>query len=246
MEGLTISLLTIIQPVAVRFGIPLPSIAASSTNLSIQQMVAFANEEGQELASRHPWQALRYEASFTTVATESQGNILTICTTANSQAPFSYIVNETIWNRTQRRPIFGPKSPAEWQQLKAQFVQGPWYQYIIRNNTILFTPVATAGQSCYFEYMTKYWATNSASTVGKDFMTDDADITLLDERLIRLGTLWRFQQAKGLDFSATYAKYEAAVADAMARDGGKPKLNLHGYNVDVYPGTLVPAGNWTI
>ena len=144
------SLLTIIQTAAPRFGIAVPNSAAGSSDQNIQQMVAFANEEGQELAAAHPWQALRYETHFTTLAAEDQGAVSTICTAVNPQAPFQSIVNETIWNRSQRRPIFGPKSPAEWQQLKAQFVQGPWYQYVIRGGHILFTPVASAGDSCYF------------------------------------------------------------------------------------------------
>jgi hypothetical protein len=234
------ALLNIVRTVAVRFGVPSPTIAASSPDLQIQQIVAFVNEEGQELAARYPWQALRNEATFTTLAAEDQGALSTI-----AGSGFQSIVNETIWNRSQRRPIFGPKSPAEWQQLKAQFVQGPWYQYIIRGNHILFTPIATAGQSCYFEWMTANWA-QSAIGAGKSTMTADDDVSILEERLITLGTIWRFQQAKGLTFDASFAKYEGAVADAMAKDGGKARLNLKGYNTDVYPGTLVPAGNWTL
>jgi hypothetical protein len=240
------SLLSIVQAAAPRFGLAIPNTAASSSDQNIQQMVAFANEEGQELAAAHPWQALRYESNFTTLAAENQGKIATICTTANPQAPFQTIVNETIWNRSQRRPIFGPKSPAEWQQLKAQFVQGPWYQYVIRGGSILFTPIATAGQSCYFEYITSAWATNAAGTTGKSVMTADDDVAVLDERLITLGCIWRFQQAKGLDYTISFEKYDSAVKDAQAKDGGAATLNLKGYNTSVYPGTLVPSGNWTL
>lgn len=240
------ALIDIIKPAARRAGLATPSVAASSTDGNIVQMVEFANEEAQELAARHPWQAIRKEASFTTLAAEDQGSVKGICLAANPQYPFQSIVNETIWNRTQLRPIFGPKSPAEWQQLKAQFVQGPWYQYIIRGDHILFTPVATAGQSCYFEYISTTNATDSTGTIGKSAMTLDTDLCLLEERLITLGVVWRFQQAKGLDYTMSYEKYDSAVLDAMSKDGGKPTLNLKGYNTSVYPGTLVPAGNWTI
>jgi hypothetical protein len=241
-----VSLLTIIQPAALRFGFTSPSVAASSTDQSIVQMVAFANEEGQELAASYPWQNIRFECSFTTLATEIQGNIKSLCLVTNPQYPYEYIYNETIWNRTQRRPIFGPKSPAEWQQLKAQFVQGPWQQYIIRGDNILMTPAPSAGQSCYFEYVTKNWCTNAAGSTGKSSMTADDDVSLINERLITLGVVWRFQQAKGLDYSASYEKYQSAIIDAKAREGGKATLDLSGYNTDVYPGTLVPAGNWAI
>lgn len=232
------SLLTIAQSVAVRIGVARPTIAASSADLQVQQIVEFINEEGQELAARHSWQALRYEANFTTAGAEDQGSILVI-----AGADFRSIVNETIWNRSQRRPIFGPKSPAEWQQLKAQFSQGPWYQYIIRNNHILFTPAAAAGQNCYFEWMSNNWA-QAGGGGGKSQMNDDGDLSLLDERLIRLGAIWRFQAAKGLESDVSFAKYDAAVNDAIARDGGAAILNLRGAADSFAPGVVVPAGNW--
>ena len=232
------SLLTIAQTAAPRIGLPVPNAAASSSDSNIQQLVAFINEEGQELGNRHPWQIMRNEATFNTVAAASQGTITTI-----ASPNFGYIWNETIWNRTQRRPIFGPKSPSEWQQLQAQFVQGPWYQYVIRANLILFTPVPVAGNACYFEWQSTAWCASSGGT-GQTSMVLDTDVGLIDERLLTLGAVWRFRQAKGLEYAAASEKYEAAVADAMARDGGKPILSMTGARVAVQPGVFVPAGNW--
>lgn len=240
------SLLTTIQQAALRVGFVQPNVAASSTDQNILQMVAFASEEGQELARRYPWQAIRYEANFTTTGVESQGDIRTICTAINPQASFNYIYNETIWNRTQRRPIFGPKTPSEWQQLKAQFVQGPWYQFIIRNNAILFTPVPNNTDTCYFEYITDEWCLDNTGTIGQTAWANDADTARISEHLITLGVVWRYRQAKGLEYAAAFDKYEEAVINAMARDGGKPRLTLSGYDTTVYPGTIVPAGNWPL
>ena len=235
------SLLSITQTVAPKFGIPAPNAAASSTDQNIQQLVSFINEEGQELSSRADWQILRNESTFTTVAAETQGSVTTL-----AGSDFNFMVNETFWNRSQRRPVFGPKSPAQWQQLKAQFVQGPWIQYTIRGGNILFTPVPAAGQSCYFEWISKNWATDSTGVTGKTAMTQDTDIAVLDERLIALGAMWRFKRAKLLAYDEDQEKYEKAVLDAISRDGSKAILNLHGSDADVYPGTIVPAGNWTI
>lgn len=235
------SLLSIIQSVAPRFGIAVPSIAASSTDLNITQMVAFVNEDGQELGARHNWQAMTQEATFTTVATESQGSILTL-----AGAALSRITNETMWNRTQQRPVFGPKSPAEWQQLKAQLVTGPWQQYRIRGNTLLFTPAPAAGQSVYFEWITKNWASDSTGVTGKQAMTADTDISLLDERLHILGTVWRFKLAKKLSYQEDYDKYEMAVSDAIGRDATKPRLQLGG-SMDNWPVLIVAsAGSWPL
>jgi hypothetical protein len=239
------SLLTMIQPAAVKLGLYAtpPGSAASNPDGNIQQLVALLNEAGQELLNRHPWQVARNEANFTTVAATSQGNIITICA-APANETFAYIVNESMWDRTTRRPLFGPKSPAEWQQLNAQFVQGPWYQYTIRANQILFLPVPAAGDAIYFEWMQKEWATDSTGATPKQSMTADTDIALLDERILTLECIWRWKSAKGLAYADDFKKADDAIQDAMARDGGKPVLSLTGTQTDVYPGTIVPAGNW--
>lgn len=233
------SLLSICQTAAQRIGFPQIGSAASSSDLNMQQLVALVNEDGQELAARHSWQALRNEATFTTVAAETQGSVLTIC-----GADFNNMINETFWNRTQRRPVFGPKSPAEWQQLKAQFMQGPYIQYTIRGNNILFLPAPAAGQSCYFEWITKNWCTDSTGVTGRTAMTLDTDLSKIDERLLTLGCIWRFRKAKKLDWEGDFEKCELAIQDAISRDGTKPRLNMQGFQTDIFPAVLVPAGNW--
>ena len=234
------SLLTIIQTVAPRFGIPAPSIAASSTDQNVVQLTAFVNEAGQELAKRHSWQALTNEATFTTLATEIQGTLTTL-----TGADYSFIVNETMWNRTQRRPVFGPKSPAEWQQLKAQTLQGPWQQYRIRGNNILFLPAPAAGQSIYFEWVSQNWVTTATATTA-NVMTADTDVSKLEERLLALDTVWRFQAAKKLDYTESFNKAEEAISDAITRDGPKPRLQLEGSGTDILPVVVVPSGNWGV
>lgn len=234
------SLLTLCQQAFVRIGLPSPSAVMTATDSQTLRVLAFANEEGQELAARWAWQGLQREANFTTVAAEQQGTLASVC-----GPDYGWIVNETIWNRTQRRPIFGPKSQAEWQALKAAFVNGPWYQYRIRQNAILFTPIPAAGDQCYFEWISKYWVITSTGG-GSSTWTNDADTTYLDERLLTLGIVWRWKQAKGFDYAEDFAKYERAVADAIARDGGKPRLSLNAGANDLYPGVIVPAGNWGV
>ena len=140
------SLLTLVQDASRRIGLPVPNAVLSSTSDNVQQLAGLANEEGQELAARYNWQALTKEASFTTVAAEVQGSLATL-----TGPDFGWILNETIWNRSQRRPIFGPKSPANWQMLKASFMNGPWIQYRFRGNQLLFLPTPAAGQACFFE-----------------------------------------------------------------------------------------------
>ena len=96
---MALTVLQIIQTVCRRVGILQPNSALSSNDQQIIQLVAISEEEGQEQADRYPWESLQSEVIFTTLATQVQGKLNTI-------APgWNYITNDTIWNRTLRRPV---------------------------------------------------------------------------------------------------------------------------------------------
>ena len=222
-----------------RIGITPPTAVVSSSDPQIVQLLAIANEEGQDLSSRYPWQALQNESTFASVATESQGAMTTL-----AGAGFRYILNDIMWNRDLIRPIFGPLVPFQWQQLKAQTMTGPWTQFRIRAGLLRFIPLPVAGNTIAFEWISKYWATG----VGGDASTwaADADTAYIDEEVMTQGIIWRWQEAKGLAYAESYAKYERLVADAMARDGGKQSLNMGGSGVGYGPGIMVPSGSWNV
>lgn len=215
--------------------------ATGNADPKVIQMVELINEDGQELAARYNWQALTNESNFTTLATESQGLITTL-----AGADFNFICNNTLWNRSRQRPLFGPLSSSQWQMVKAQFAQSPWGQYRLRGNAILITPVPTAGDSIYFEWCTKNWCTDSTGVTGRTAMTVDTDVAKLDERLLTLGGIWRWKAAQKLDYEKDEEKYELAVNDAIGRDGSKPTLELGGCGKDFFPGYLVRAGNYNV
>lgn len=237
------SLLSITKAVALKVGITVPTVAITSTDMNIQQIIGFINEAGQELAARFSFQAITKEATFATVATESQGNILTL-----TGADFAFVLNETMWDRSTKRPVFGPKVPAEWQQLKAQFVNGPWSQYRIRGNQVLFIPIPSVGDAIFFEWVSNYWvATTAAPTVGaQTAYLLDTDVSLLNERAITLDAIWRYKQTKRLAYDEDFDKAEAAIADLIGRDASKPTLNMCGPQGNIQPGVFVPAGNFTL
>jgi hypothetical protein len=330
------SLLSVVQQVALKVGLPQPIAAVSATDSNILQMVGYANESGQEIAHRYGWESLTKESSFScpgvsggitalnglvggagyanggttaysfipftggsgtgatgtfqitngVVTSVTQvlnqqgqgyvaGDVLTAAasTLGGSGAGFSitvetvaivptqtqglmsalagpdfaWVLNDTMWDRSTRRPVFGPKAPAEWQQLQAQYITGPWWQYRIRGKTLLFIPAPAIGDQIYFEWQSKYWAaTTAAPTVGYSATYQaDTDVALLDERLITLDTLWRYKRAKKLEYSEDFDIAEAAITDAMTRNASQPRLNLAGAVGDILPGVFIPAGSWS-
>ena len=219
-------------------GITPPASVSGSTDPQILQLMALANEEGQDLSARYPWQNLRQESTFSTVAAESQGSITTL-----AGSDFRYILNDIMWNRSLLRPVFGPLGPQNWQALKARNVTGPFQQFIMRGNTVRFIPIPPAGQTVAFEWISKNWVTLAAGGTSSTWAAD-ADTGLLDEEIMTQGIIWRWKEAKGLAYAEDYNKYERLVNDQMARDGGKGRLNLGGSVNDFPVGILVPIGNW--
>lgn len=235
--------LEIVRRACKSVGIPSPNTATGSADLQIVQMLELLNEEGMQLSAEIGWKALQREASLTTVATESQGEIETIIGAANA---YRYIVNDTIWNRSRREPIFGPLAPRDWQGRKALNITGPWPQYRIRGGEILFDPAPTAGESCFFEYVTKNWAESSDGLEQRSSFTDDEDVPLLSDEILLAGVKWRWLEAKGLDYTQQFDNYARMVADAKARDGTRRTLSLDGSNSRYRYGVTVPIGSWDL
>jgi hypothetical protein len=236
---MALTCLQIIQAACKRIGILSPNAAVTATDQQIIQLVALAEEEGQELATRYPWEALQVEATFTTVAAQVQTTLAAIT------SGFDYIINDTIWNRTLRRPVYGPKSQQDWQQAKAMQINGPFNSFRIIADAINFYPNPVAGQTCAFEYQSRAWVNLSAGGTA-DTWANDADTPKLDGQLMVLGVIWRWKAAKGLDYAEDYAKYERRVTDAMARDSGKAKLDMGGSTPDIQPVVMVPRGSFGV
>src|SRR5689334_9530145 len=104
-------LLTLIQDAAVKVGVQRPDTVVSNTDVEVIELLAFAQEEGRELVKRGDWRMLRKESTYATLNAEEQ--------TSFFPSDCDHIVADTIWNRTKRRPVYGPLSAQEWQAVKA-------------------------------------------------------------------------------------------------------------------------------
>ena len=235
------SLLSMVTQVCRRIGITPPASVSGSSDPQILQLMALANEEGQDLSARYPWTVLQNESTFTTVAAETQGAITTL-----AGSDFRYILNDIMWNRSLLRPVFGPLTAQDWQALKARNVNGPWNQFRIRGTSVIFIPAPAAGQTIAFEWISRNWVSLASSGTSATWVAD-ADTGLLDEEIMTQGIIWRWKEYKGLGYAEDYAKYERLVNDQMARDGGKSRLNLAGGMAGGYPPSiLVSAGSWNV
>jgi hypothetical protein len=232
------SLLTIIRDAATDLNLVRPSTVITSSDQLTIQLLSLAKREGQDLIRRFDWQALTKEATFTTVATETQTTLSTVA------ADFKRLVDGSMNNRTQHWPVDGPLSPTDWQRKRSLGAQvGVRNSFRIRGDAILFYPTPNAGDSIYFEYISKYWVQSSAGTAKETFTADD-DTCLIDEDIVTLGVKWRFLKAKGFDYSEEMRTYEGALVAVFGPDGGNRVVDMGGDMGNEVP--AIPDGSWTI
>jgi hypothetical protein len=231
------TLLELIQGFCRRQGLPIPNTAYNSTEAGVIQLVGLLEEIGVDSASRGFWESLVAETTWTSVATESQGNITTLASDG-----FRYILNKTIWDRTQQLPIYGPLNPQEWQGLKAMVVSGPQYQYRIRGGLLLINPVMPAGHTLAFEYVSSNWVTDDSVNYSK-VQSDDSTFRIPDDVLL-VGLRWKWKYEKGYDYTEDFNSFERMINDSLARSGGGKDIHMDDRPEGPTPGIYVPWGNW--
>ena len=232
------SLTTITNSVCDRVGIPRPTTVVGNTDPGVRQLLALANEEGQELTSRHRWSGLIRECTFTTVA--SPADLVVVA------EGFDYILPGTVWNRTTDRPV-PPMTPETWQAYRASGSSGPTMRFRIQDTALYLYPDPGAGTSMAFEFVTKNW-NQTTGGVEQDAWANDTDTGLLNENLMALGLIWRWKKAKGMDYAEDFNAYERRVANAIARDGASPHISLSRYRRagSLVGGESVPEGSWSL
>lgn len=233
------SLLTLLNEAQDLLSLPRSTVAVSSTDLNVRQLVSIANQEGRELARRYSWSALVTEKTFTSIAATTQ--------TSSIPSDFDHIVNHSMFNRTQKRRVTGPLSSQEWQAQKALSASLLTDSFKIRAGAIDIIPTPEAGDTYAYEYISKNWCETSGGT-GQAAWAADTDVGVLDETLMVLGVIWRFRKARGLDYAEEFNTYEKEVDQAIMRDGGKRDLNYSWDDTlqDHAKEPYVQDGNWPL
>ena len=233
------SFLTMIQASAKRLGLSSPASAYNSSDNQVVQLVALAQEEGIELAEVFDWKVLTKEKTFTGTAAAAQTGALA--------SDYDRMVNESFFNRTQKRPVYGPISPQDWQFTQAIVATTLVESFRIRGTSVLITPTPNGTDSYAYEYISTKWC-QSSGAVEQTSWAADTDTGILSEEVMALGIIWRFLKAKGFDYAESFRTYEVAKARAQVKDGGgKRTLNMGrkaGYGLARAP--FIQEGGWSV
>ena len=187
---------------------------------------------GKELLSRHDWQALTREQTFTSDGTGSytRASVFT-------NGDFDRYVNNTDWDRSNERKM-SLVTQSEWQLLKSSIVGtvGINRYYRERFGSILIEPDAS-GDTLVFEYISKNWITDSSGVTAKAAFTADTDLTKFPEYLVELGLKYKLKAGEGLPSVNEQKEFEAEFARHVGYETPKRTLGRNYYNPTNLPDT---------
>lgn len=232
------SVLTIVQDFCGKMGLPVPSALIGVTESSVVQYRALMKDLVYELAEFN-WQQQSVRATWVSTAAEDQGSLFDLF-----GADYHSLVPGSIWDETEKRPIFGPVGDASWEMYKAFVNPGPVYQYRIAQNRFLINPEMPAGHTIGAVYMTGYGITDETGAVSKPVFTVDSDLVIYPDNVVRKSLEWRWKKIKGEPWVDDFAEYRTLLARNKAKDANMQTLYLDGPNMgaNFVPGIWVPAG----
>ena len=217
------TLLTIITDAARELALTQPNTVASSTDVGVQQLHAFADALGQELITNynHDWQELTKEATITTVASQSAYDL---------PSDYSHQLARTHWDETNKWRLQGPISPQGWQWLQSSSLAstGPRYRFRVQDNKINIHPTPGGVLTFKYQYSSNAWITDPDDATVKSSFTKDGDTPIFRHRLMVAGVKLKYYEQKGFDTTIFARDFLNNLESAIAQDEGAPTLNLSG------------------
>lgn len=206
-----ITRLGIVQTICDEIGLPVPTTTTSSSNRQVTQMVAFANQTGDDLRDSADWPVLRKTATISVISGTTDYTVELV--SGSNTFACSRIVNETGWDSTNSWYFAGSVNDVEWNALQYSIgstgLKRCWRTTADGTIEIYPTP-DSSGDSLKVSFITSSWARSVAGGALTELAADD-DYHLFNDRLFILGTKWRFLHSKGLPFDAEIAEYKATI-----------------------------------
>jgi len=246
------TLLTIVQAATMAINLPRPVSVMGSTDPQVMTLLQLAQNSGRDLAREWPWQKLTVRRTFNALAQIEQSgeppadyDRFAVAQRIWDQTRRTWLVgplNPDEWDQVLTAPV--ATYPSKWCMLGGVIQIYPipvpsdqfTYTYITEN-------WVRAGDSsgAGFERITEDGvsrltedAPTGASTFSVQALTtgtsrpawaNDSDVALIPERLLEYALIWRWKQAKGLDYAEDMTTYEREREKAQARDRGPRTIN---------------------
>lgn len=232
------SAIDILKQAAGELGLSQPA-ALPTTDVQTNRLLALLNAAGNEMMLLYPWENMVKTWEFDTV--DGQGAY-------DVPSDWGYFVDQTQWDKTNRWPLLGPKSPQEWAWLKSGIVAAaPRMRYRVFDNKLNLHPVpGSTPFTLRLEYIVNTWvqpATGSATTM----INSSGDTVLFQPWLMIKFLKLKFQESSGLDATASRTDFTRLFNSLTGKAQGAPKLSLAPRMPPIFIGPWsIPDGSWDV
>lgn len=199
-------------------GAPAPGVWISSAEQTEQEVVEFAREALRMVVEAHEWQRLIRTYTVALAATPEQ--------TVTLPADFGGFVPGTVWLSDLAWPARGPLSEVEFEYLRQPPVATSGPVFRIANGALDLLAQPAPGGTLTLRYLTGQPVANG--TTRRETWGADSDTALVDERLIVLGMLTLWRDARGLNPAGAATMYQQALTKAIAADRPVGVLSMSG------------------
>ena len=231
--------LQVARQAATELGLPVPTELVTSHEATAIQLLGLLNAAGNELIQYFDWEFLT-----------RTHQILTTANVGSYPAPsdFGHMLTQTLWDKNNRRPAYGPVSPQGWQVLKNALISvGPFVRYRVARGKVEFLPVpGSDGLDFNYQYISNGWVQSYLDPAKFiPMVEDDKDEILLDFWMMVKFLKLKIWQAKGLDTASLAADFSRCFDATTGQDHGAPVLGLaNTFKTPWLNMTNIPDGNW--
>lgn len=243
-----LNVLEIAREVANDVGIRGLDSLVSNTEPHAQALLTQINQSGNNLAMKRNafsqgWSALTREVVFETVPEQDEYPF---------PEDFNFLVNGTLWDRSEYQPSYGPLTPKEWQLTKSGLVGNTsiYYNYRIRGTStgpgrsLFLDPTPGPGEirTLVYEYVSWNWLASSDNQTFRRRVREDLDTPLFDEQLMIMDLNWRFREARGLSYAPQLAQFEMLRDEYFGRDTGSRDIKLSPDHISPFYANIPETG----
>lgn len=190
-------------------GTQVAQVFASTEKIAVE-MADLSNEVAQDIVKSHDWRAL---TKIATVVSDG-GTVYDLPSDYDRMLLSADVDDAQSW-------FWGYEpfqSVNDWMRFKAGSYAivspGGW---IIIGGRLNFYPAPTGNAE--FPYVSRNWALSDTDSPKSSF-TADNDRFVLDDRLLTLGLIWRWNEQKGFEYGEALETYEKALSQAQTHDKG--------------------------
>lgn len=230
------TILSVCQDAAVKLNRSKPSSLFSSTDAFASELLLAAKETAESLVKEeHDWRAL---TKMQTCTGDASTTVFALPVDYERMIKDAKLHSLRFKNATFR----AARDLDEWLFLKDNLLVGSPGNWVILNGSVQVFPPMPVSDTARFFYISNYYALSAVNTPQAGFLAD-TDTFALDERMLRLGIIWRWRADKRLEYAEDMKNYEIAKMAIMGKDKGSQAITVGRQRVSranevAYPATL--------